>query len=54
MTVYLLYKFDALYEGVVAKRPSKSCKTPYVADVVIESNENILGHSPSLGCCGSY
>jgi len=48
----LLFKLN-LCEGVVVKRPSKSCKTPYVADVKIENNDDtILGHSPSLGCCG--
>jgi DNA-binding sugar fermentation-stimulating protein len=47
----LLFKFDDIYTGTILKRPSKICKTPYVADVLLEDTE-ILGHSPSLGCCG--
>ena len=46
-----LYQITNPVEGTVLKRPSAYCKTPYVADVQIE-NEDILGHSPSLGCCG--
>ena len=46
-----LIKFSEVFEGVIIKRPSKVCKTPYVADVVINDNE-IQAHSPSLGCCG--
>jgi len=46
-----LYQIKNPVEGTVLKRPSVYCKTPYVADVQIE-NEDILGHSPSLGCCG--
>ena len=46
----LLFQLN-LCEGVVIKRPSQYCKTPYVADVQIEDKE-IMGHSPSLGCCG--
>lgn len=46
-----LYQIKNPVEGTVLKRPSAYCKTPYVADVQIE-NEDILGHSPSLGCCG--
>ena len=38
--------------GEIIKRPSQHCKTPYVADVSLESGVMILGHSPSLGCCG--
>jgi DNA-binding sugar fermentation-stimulating protein len=46
-----LYIIKNPVKGVVLKRPSLYCKTPYVADVQIE-NEEIMGHSPSLGCCG--
>lgn len=46
----LLFKMN-LCEGTIIKRPSQFCKTPYVADVLINNN-SILGHSPSLGCCG--
>jgi DNA-binding sugar fermentation-stimulating protein len=47
----ILHELENVVEGEVAKRPSKTCKTPYVADVIINSEET-LGHSPSLGCCG--
>lgn len=40
-----------LYEGIIINRPSKKIKSPYLADVLI-NNENILCHTPSLGCCG--
>lgn len=40
-----------LVEGTVVKRPSASIKSPYVADVIYEES-TILGHCPSLGCCG--
>lgn len=47
----LLFQLN-LCEGIVIKRPSQYCKTPYVADVMITDNQQILGHSPALGCCG--
>ena len=48
----LLFKLD-LVEGTIIKRPSVKCKTPYVADVILkETNELIMAHTPSLGCCG--
>lgn len=34
------------------KRPSAKCKTPYVADIIDESGNFIMGHTASLGCCG--
>ncbi len=40
-----------LVNGVVVKRPSKNCKSPYVADVIIDGSE-LMCHSPALGCCG--
>ena len=50
----ILHKVDVV-SAVVASRPSKVCKSPYVADVV-ELNDDVTGaalaHSPSLGCCG--
>jgi DNA-binding sugar fermentation-stimulating protein len=49
----LLLKLNNLIEGEVIKRPSKHIKTPYVADIQICSDSNIiLGHTASLGCCG--
>lgn len=51
-TKMILYEIDNPVRGTVIKRPSLYCKTPYVADVKIENGEDIMGHSPSLGCCG--
>lgn len=52
----ILFKLTPLTRATVAHRPSKSCKTPYVADIVLESSTNTdnieIAHSPSLGCCG--
>lgn len=41
----------SLYECTIQKRPSAHCKTPYVADGILD---NILTqiHTPALGCCG--
>jgi DNA-binding sugar fermentation-stimulating protein len=48
-----LYTIDDLIEGSVIKRPSKFCKTPYVADILpVNSGTEVLGHTASLGCCG--
>ena len=51
-----LYSLGNLTHGIVINRPSKTCKTPYVADVeIIDENREkkiILAHAPSLGCCG--
>ena len=47
----MLYQVEEPIFGIIVKRPSLHCKTPYVADVQIEDKE-IMGHSPSLGCCG--
>lgn len=51
MSQTILMKIDGLIEGQVIKRPSKYIKTPYVADILCDDNE-YLGHSASLGCCG--
>jgi DNA-binding sugar fermentation-stimulating protein len=49
----LLLKINDLIEGEIIKRPSKHIKTPYVADIKITADSNmILGHTASLGCCG--
>lgn len=48
--------FDNIFLGIVINRPSKICKSPYVADVRIiqgPSNPKIQDytvHTPSLGC----
>ncbi len=49
MTV--IYQLDSLIRGKVIHRPSKQCRSPYVADVSI--NDHIyMVHAPSLGCGG--
>ncbi len=47
----MLMKLENLIQGTVVKRPSKHVKTPYVADVMCEEQE-VLAHTPALGCCG--
>lgn len=47
----MLYQVEEPILGIIVKRPSLHCKTPYVADVQI-NEEEIMGHSPALGCCG--
>lgn len=48
-----LIKIDGLIEASVIKRPSKTIKTPYVADVTLDnSSEEFLAHTAALGCCG--
>jgi DNA-binding sugar fermentation-stimulating protein len=48
-----MLKINNLIEGTVFKRPSAFIKSPYVADIVpIHSNNSILAHTASLGCCG--
>jgi DNA-binding sugar fermentation-stimulating protein len=51
MSQTILMKIDNLIEGQVIKRPSKYIKTPYVADIMCD-DEEVLGHTASLGCCG--
>lgn len=53
-----IYTLPKLYKGLVLSRPSKICKSPYLADVKIYDDldniieENVMAHSPALGCCG--
>lgn len=49
-----LYRLGEVFTGEIVKRPSKLCKTPYMADVILDSDRSneIMAHSPSLGCCG--
>ena len=47
------FQLPNLVRGTILKRPSATCKTPYVADVFIEdTDETVLAHTPALGCCG--
>ena len=49
-----LFSLNGVSRGLITSRPSKTCKTPYVADIVIDGDDTSeeLCHSPSLGCCG--
>lgn len=47
-----LYSFSSLQKAVVLKRPSAVIKSPYVADIQLESGATVLCHTPGLGCCG--
>ena len=49
--VIKMIKIGPITYGEFVKRPSATCKTPYVADVLV-GNELKLCHSLSLGCCG--
>ena len=51
MSTYL-YTLDGCIEGKVIKRPCKTCRSPYVADVLLQDNTEVIAHAPSLGCCG--
>ena len=35
----------------ILSRPSKICKSPYVADILLEG-QTYQAHAPALGCCG--
>lgn len=48
-----VYKLPSVYIGNVVKRPSKTSKTPYVADVILENGDTeYMAHTAVLGCCG--
>ena len=48
-----LFGIGPLYRGTVIKRPSSTCKSPYVADVLIDGHkESIMAHAGALGCNG--
>lgn len=56
-TIMSLHTYSNLVEGFVVKRPSRYVKSPYVADVYIDNDDNgpqntIICHAPSLGCSG--
>jgi len=48
----MLLNAGQLFRGRILKRPSIRCKTPYVADVLLDDGSLTLAHSASLGCCG--
>jgi DNA-binding sugar fermentation-stimulating protein len=41
-----------MYPATVVCRPSATNKSPYVCDVVLDSGEKGMCHSPGLGCSG--
>jgi DNA-binding sugar fermentation-stimulating protein len=53
-----LYVLPKLYTAIVISHPSKVCKSPYLVDVKVFDDdnkvieENVMAHSPALGCCG--
>tara|TARA_Y100000768_G_scaffold381494_1_gene360247 strand:+ start:1829 stop:2695 length:867 start_codon:yes stop_codon:yes gene_type:complete len=47
-----LYKLNDLEKVLIISRPSKICKTPYVADIQLIDGTIVQAHCASLGCCG--
>jgi len=48
----LLLKLNDLIKVKIISRPSKICKTPYVADIELSDGTIVQAHTASLGCCG--
>jgi DNA-binding sugar fermentation-stimulating protein len=48
----MLHKLNDLIYVKIVSRPSKVCKTPYVADIELEDGTIVQAHCASLGCCG--
>jgi sugar fermentation stimulation protein A len=48
----LLLKLNDLIKVKIISRPSKICKTPYVADIELQDGSIVQAHCASLGCCG--
>ena len=48
----LLLKLNDLIKVKIISRPSKVCKTPYVADIQLPDGSIVQAHCASLGCCG--
>lgn len=46
-----LYTLSSPQVVEIVKRPSIHCKSPYVADILIDGKA-YLAHCPALGCCG--
>jgi DNA-binding sugar fermentation-stimulating protein len=53
-----LMRLAKVVRAQIVKRPSAVIKSPYVADILLSSNDGVeqaseaLAHCPSLGCCG--
>jgi len=48
----MLHKLNDLVLVKIVSRPSKICKTPYVADIELDDGSIVQAHCASLGCCG--
>jgi DNA-binding sugar fermentation-stimulating protein len=48
----MIYSLPPLTKATVINRPSKTIKSPYVADIKLEDGTEALCHSPGLGCSG--
>jgi len=48
----MLAKLNDLELVKVVSRPSKVCKTPYVADIELSEGSIVQALCASLGCCG--
>lgn len=61
---HCIYELPEIFKAIVINRPSKQCKSPYLADIRIITpqkrdkitfnvrSEECMAHSPSLGCAG--
>jgi DNA-binding sugar fermentation-stimulating protein len=47
-----IHTLPSIFRVEVISRPSKSIKSPYVADIRLEDGTLALCHTPGLGCCG--
>ena len=47
----MLFQYENTINATCLHRPSKICKSPYVADIKI-GDEEFLAHSPALGMDG--
>ena len=48
-----LFRIDTLFKGTILKRPSSQCRSPYVADILLDGTDTpVVAHAPALGCCG--
>jgi len=48
----MLHTLPPLQKATVVNRPSKTIKSPYVADIQLEDGTMALCHTPGLGCSG--
>tara|TARA_A100001015_G_scaffold265301_1_gene313547 strand:+ start:540 stop:1265 length:726 start_codon:yes stop_codon:yes gene_type:complete len=47
----MLFEYVNAFDAICTSRPSKTCKSPYVADVIIEESTELV-HAPALGMDG--